>query len=51
VATRLLDDWPGAIERFAKVMPRDYRRVLEALRRAEAEGVDPMEAVMAASRL
>ena len=36
-------------ERFVKIMPRDYKAVLEATRRAEAEGVDPLEAVMAAA--
>ena len=30
-----------ASSRFVKVMPRDYKRVLEAQRRAEAEGPDP----------
>ena len=38
VAQRLLDDWQGAIGRFVKVMPRDYKRVLEergAARQAE----------------
>jgi glutamate synthase (NADPH/NADH) large chain len=50
VGRRLLDDWAEASTRFAKVMPRDYKRVLEAQRRAEADGTDPMEAVMAAAR-
>ena len=38
VAQRLLDDWQSAIGRFVKVMPRDYKRVLEergAARQAE----------------
>jgi glutamate synthase (NADPH/NADH) large chain len=51
VAQRLLDSWDDAIERFVKVMPRDFKRVLEATRVAEAEGTDPMEAVMAAARV
>jgi glutamate synthase (NADPH) large chain len=29
VAARLLSDWDGAISQFVKVMPIDYRRVLE----------------------
>ena len=35
----VLDDWPSLIERSAiiKVMPRDYKRVLEAEARARAE--------------
>ena len=49
VAERLLAAWSVECERFVKVMPRDYKAVLEATRRAEAEGVDPLEAVMAAA--
>ena len=51
VGRRLLDDWDLSLSRFVKVMPRDYKRVLEAQRRAEAEGLDPMDAVMAAARI
>jgi glutamate synthase (NADPH) large chain len=36
VAERLLADWPAALERFVKVMPHDYKRVL-AERAAAAE--------------
>ena len=32
---------------FTKVMPKDYKRVLEAMERAREEGVDVDEAVMA----
>ena len=49
VAARLLTDWDAALPRFAKVMPHDYKRVLEAARRAEREGLDVNEAVMAAA--
>ena len=48
VAHRLLED--DALGRFTVVMPRDYRRALEAQRRAALEGRDPAEAVMEASR-
>jgi glutamate synthase (ferredoxin) len=34
LAERLLGDWPKIAERFVKVMPLDYRRVLEEQRRA-----------------
>ena len=38
VAARLLEDWQGTISRFVKVMPLDYRRVLnEQKAREEAE--------------
>ena len=35
VAEGLLGDWPQAAERFVKVMPLDYRRVLEEQRQAQ----------------
>jgi glutamate synthase (NADPH/NADH) large chain len=49
VAARLLTDWDAALPRFRKVMPHDYKRVREAARRAEREGLDINEAVMAAA--
>jgi glutamate synthase (NADPH) large chain len=49
VAGRLLAGWDTAIRRFVKVMPNDYKRVLDAVRRARAEGGDVNEAVMAAA--
>ena len=41
VARRLLDDWEATRARFVKVMPRDYKRVLEAEARARAEAREP----------
>ncbi len=40
-ATALLDDWDNALGHFVKVMPKDYRRALEAIEaeRLEAESV------------
>jgi glutamate synthase (NADPH/NADH) large chain len=50
VAEKLLAHWDTSVERFGKVMPRDYKRVLQARARAEAEGRDVDEAVMTATR-
>ena len=50
IAAQLLADWPASAARFTKVMPADYRRVLDAQARATAEGRDPIEAVMEAAR-
>jgi glutamate synthase (NADPH/NADH) large chain len=50
VAASLLADWDAALARFGRVMPKDYKRVLAAARRAEREGRDVHEAVMAAAR-
>ena len=33
-AAKILADWDGSVARFKKVMPRDYRRVLEERRQA-----------------
>jgi glutamate synthase (NADPH/NADH) large chain len=50
VAGALLADWPAAVARFSAVVPRDFARVVEATRRAEVEGTDVDEAVMAAAK-
>ncbi len=50
VAARLLADWDEALARFGKVMPKDYKRVLEPPAGAEREGRDVDEAVMAAAQ-
>jgi glutamate synthase (NADPH/NADH) large chain len=49
VATALLDRWHTEVRRFKKVMPRDYKRVLEAAQIAEENGLDVDEAIMAAA--
>jgi glutamate synthase (NADPH/NADH) large chain len=50
VAERILGGWHDEVRRFKKVMPKDYRRVLDASRDAEEQGRDPLEAVMAVAR-
>ncbi len=49
VAEAILDDWVAAAEQFVTVMPKDFRRVLDATAAAEAEGRPVVEAVMAAA--
>jgi glutamate synthase (NADPH) large chain len=49
VAAQLLARWPVAVEEFTAVVPRDYRRVVEVIRAAEAAGQDVDAAVMAAA--
>ena len=46
VAEDLLAGGVGALERFSKVMPTDYRRILDIQEKARADGRDPIEAVM-----
>ena len=38
-AKRVLDGWDMLLPKFVKVYPKDYRRVIEARKRAEAEAV------------
>ena len=47
VARRLLSDWSGSASSFVKVMPVDFKRVLEAAATARAAGRDEVAAVMA----
>ena len=50
VAAALLADWGRWAEQFSVIMPRDYRRALEATRMAEANGTDVDRALMEAAR-
>ncbi len=47
-AWRILALWQENAPKFVKVMPRDYRRVVEALQKAEAKGLVGDEAMMEA---
>jgi glutamate synthase domain-containing protein 2/glutamate synthase domain-containing protein 1/glutamate synthase domain-containing protein 3 len=47
-AWQFLALWQETAPKFVKVMPKDYRRVLEALQEAEAKGLVGDEALMAA---
>jgi glutamate synthase domain-containing protein 3 len=50
VAERILTKWWRNVSKFTKIFPKDYKRVLEAVRDATERGVDVDEAVMAAAR-
>ncbi|MBM3860562.1 MAG: glutamate synthase large subunit, partial [Verrucomicrobia bacterium] len=47
-AWKILAEWEKTFPRFVKVMPKDYRRVLESLKRAKAAGLTGEEATVAA---
>jgi glutamate synthase (NADPH/NADH) large chain len=49
VAHALLADWDAAVERFGKVMPKDFKRVLTAQEAAQRDGRDVDEAIMEAA--
>ncbi|NBO79111.1 MAG: hypothetical protein EBV27_05690, partial [Actinobacteria bacterium] len=38
------------ILKFNKIMPKEFKRVLIAKQKAELEGIDPLKAIMEASR-
>ncbi|MCB0084383.1 MAG: hypothetical protein KDE47_25760, partial [Caldilineaceae bacterium] len=48
VAKQVLADWDGYIGKFVKVIPKDYKRMLEAFARVQAEGLSGDDAAMAA---
>jgi glutamate synthase (ferredoxin) len=47
-AKRILDNWSASTSKFVKVMPKDYKRVLQALDEAKKQGLTGEEAIMAA---
>ena len=47
-ATMLLGDWANSSKKFVKVMPRDFKRMLEAIAKAEAAGLTGEAALEAA---
>jgi glutamate synthase (NADPH/NADH) large chain len=49
VAKNILANWSDYQSQFIKVMPTDYKRVLEAIRVAEVNGTSVDDAVMEAS--
>ena len=49
VAARLLVNWERTRERFVKVMPKDYKRVLLAIKKAQETGMSADDAVMASA--
>lgn len=49
VARRILDDWDNYVSKFVKVMPKDYKRVLNAIKVARETGANEDEAIMEAA--
>jgi len=48
IASKVLANWDAMVPIFVKVMPRDYKRVLEAIERAIAAGLSGDDALTAA---
>ncbi len=47
-AAQILAQWQQMVPRFVKVMPKDYKRVLQSLKRVEDSGLSGEQAIMAA---
>ncbi len=47
-ARRVLDAWEDMVKRFVKVIPKDYKRMLACIARAEEQGLRGDEAIMVA---
>ncbi|MDR1817509.1 MAG: glutamate synthase large subunit, partial [Puniceicoccales bacterium] len=47
-AAAILADWTHTLPKFIKIIPKDYKRMLEHIARAHAEGLTGDDAIMAA---
>jgi glutamate synthase (ferredoxin) len=47
-ASNVLAKWEQVLPKFVKVMPKDYKRVLEFIRKAKDSGLDGEQAIMSA---
>jgi glutamate synthase (ferredoxin) len=47
-AAQILGSWESYVPKFVKVLPNDYARVLEQLKRVEEQGLSGDDAIMAA---
>jgi glutamate synthase (ferredoxin) len=48
LAARLLANWQKTLPKFVKVLPKDYKRVLQSMKRVQASGLSGEQAIMAA---
>ncbi len=48
LAARILADWRRFVPHFVKVIPKDYRRVLQSMQKVEQSGLSGEQAIMAA---
>jgi glutamate synthase (NADPH/NADH) large chain len=47
-ATQILAHWEESVAKFVKVIPKDYKRMLQTIEAMKASGMEKDEAVMAA---
>ncbi|MNI28670.1 Ferredoxin-dependent glutamate synthase 1 [compost metagenome] len=48
VGRRVLDNWSEMLPKFVRVIPKDYKRMLEQIRKVEDQGLQGDEALLAA---
>jgi glutamate synthase (ferredoxin) len=48
LAARVLASWQNLVPKFVKVIPKDYQRVLQAMKKVKEQGLSGDEAIMAA---
>jgi glutamate synthase (ferredoxin) len=48
LAAAVLADWQQMVPKFVKIMPKDYKRVLQSMKRVQDSGLSGEEAIMAA---
>jgi len=46
VAVQIIQNWQTTVMKFVKVIPKDYKRAMKAMKRAESEGIPWEQAVM-----
>jgi glutamate synthase domain-containing protein 2/glutamate synthase domain-containing protein 1/glutamate synthase domain-containing protein 3 len=47
-AAKVLADWKNLVPKFVKVLPKDYARVLQSLKKVQSQGLSGDQAIMAA---
>ncbi|MNN86108.1 Ferredoxin-dependent glutamate synthase 1 [compost metagenome] len=43
-----MDNWSEMLPKFVRIIPKDYKRMLEQIRKVENEGLQGEEALLAA---
>ena len=47
-AAKVLAEWKNLVPKFVKVMPKDYKRVLQSMKKVQSQGLSGDQAIMAA---
>ncbi len=47
-AAHVLDNWEAMVRKFVRIIPKDFKRAVESLKRAHEQGLSGDEAIMVA---